>query len=408
MFPSPPNIKNSIFCHSPLSERSLDVTSFPFIRNKAFLAVCTLLTVLLLSACTLEPITSYQGILTDAGGNPVADGTYSAEFRLYDVSTGGTALYTEARTLTVDGGLFDTTIGSSDVPTELYAEQLYLEVVIEGEVLTPRQALRGAPYAFSLASGAVVQAYEPLTRTFTVPGGNTYNSVGGGLYVGNVYAGFDGGSGIVAATGSESTLAAAVRGIATDLNSGGYGGRFDSETYVALRTATNDTSDYTANFFDGTGIYVEGNCTGCRVAEFAENVGSAPIAPGDFVAVEGVVMRNDMANPVLQVRRATGSADVIIGVAQYRANLPTLENEAAKLPAREEGDIRPGDVMLVNTTGLAQARIGEGVVAIGDYVTAGEDGLVVVAERDLSSNAPARVMSAPDANGMVWVMLGGQ
>ena len=31
----------------------------------------------------------YQGILTDASGQPVADGTYDLTFKIYDISAGG-------------------------------------------------------------------------------------------------------------------------------------------------------------------------------------------------------------------------------------------------------------------------------------------------------------------------------
>ena len=63
----------------------------------------------------------------------------------------------------------------------------------------------------------------------------------------------------------------------------------------------------------------------------------------------------------------------------------------------------------MNTSGLAQARVGAGTtVAIGDYLTAGANGAVVVAERGTVPTTAARVMSAPDTDGLVWVMLGGQ
>ena len=38
---------------------------------------------------------SYQGILTDAQGNAIADGNVSLTFRLYDVATEGSSLWDE-------------------------------------------------------------------------------------------------------------------------------------------------------------------------------------------------------------------------------------------------------------------------------------------------------------------------
>jgi hypothetical protein len=38
---------------------------------------------------------SFQGGLTDTLGSPIPDGLYPFTFRLYDVSTGGTAIWTD-------------------------------------------------------------------------------------------------------------------------------------------------------------------------------------------------------------------------------------------------------------------------------------------------------------------------
>ena len=62
---------------------------------------------------------------------------------------------------------FTATIGDSGVITpSIFAEPTYMELTIDSETLAPRQRLLGAPYAFSLVPGAVVQGTEPITRTF--------------------------------------------------------------------------------------------------------------------------------------------------------------------------------------------------------------------------------------------------
>ena len=49
---------------------------------------------------------NFQGALKDANGEPVNDSKYM-EFRIYDVLSGGTALWTEQHpTVTIDGGIF--------------------------------------------------------------------------------------------------------------------------------------------------------------------------------------------------------------------------------------------------------------------------------------------------------------
>jgi len=357
-----------------------------------------MLTIFLVGCGINAPTTSYQGYLSSTDGGSVADGDYAVTYRLYSLATGGTAIYTETGTLTVAAGLFNTSFGSEDLPTDLISQETYLEVEIEGEILTPRQRLQGAPFAWTLVSGSVIAAQEEITRTLV-----GYDNVGAGLIVGNFLSGTAGGSGIVASTLSTNANAAGIIGASQD---GAYGGRFSSENYRGLRTDTNNTSFYTAAFFGGIGIYVEGNCTGCRSAEIVQNVGSAPIAVGEFVAVEGVSV-NDKGYPVMQVRQATAPGDVVVGVALGTTSGPVVAKSDG--PDILAEDTPAGGYSMIGTVGLFQAKLATGAeVVIGDYLSVGADGAVPLANRDGNGNSLARVMSAPDANGMVWVMLGGQ
>ena len=121
----------------------------------------------MLSGCTtgLSPQLTYQGRLTDAAGNPL-NGTHQFTFRLYHVSSGGTAIYTETKSLNVTNGLFDTVLGPTApvgglTPKDL-AEPLFVGVTVANgtytETLSPRQRLYGAPYAFTLMPGAFISA----------------------------------------------------------------------------------------------------------------------------------------------------------------------------------------------------------------------------------------------------------
>ena len=95
---------------------------------------------------------SYQGIVTDAAGEIKPDGPYSFTFRLYDVSSGGTALWTESKTLTVKDGLFSTALGDQVVfPAALIFDQPYwlgIQVGSESE-LSPRIPLMSVGYSFT-------------------------------------------------------------------------------------------------------------------------------------------------------------------------------------------------------------------------------------------------------------------
>src|SRR5512136_2809896 len=62
-------------------------------------------------AITVPQLLSYQGRLTDTLGVPVADTTYSVEFRLYTVPSGGSSYWNETQTIRTRGGLFSALLG---------------------------------------------------------------------------------------------------------------------------------------------------------------------------------------------------------------------------------------------------------------------------------------------------------
>ena len=129
-----------------------------------------LLTLAMVSGCgaVLLNQISYQGYLTDGGGNPVT-GNRAMTFRLYTTSSGGSAVWTESHgSVPVSNGLFTVALGSVTPLDEAnFHQPLYLEVVVAGETLPGRQALLGAPYAFSLVPGAVVKGSINNTETYS-------------------------------------------------------------------------------------------------------------------------------------------------------------------------------------------------------------------------------------------------
>ena len=109
-----------------------------------------LLAVLLVTAAALAlPLEmNYQGKITDPGGVAV-DGPVDITFRIYDVSTGGTALWSESHSgVDLNNGLFDVILGGSSPLDLAFDTQYWIEIEVEGEPLTPREPLTGVPYAF--------------------------------------------------------------------------------------------------------------------------------------------------------------------------------------------------------------------------------------------------------------------
>ena len=97
---------------------------------------------------------TYQGRLTDAVGAPLA-GPVDVSFAIHDVLAGGTALYTEDHLAVAldENGAFSIQVGTGtskvgDVNPGLFSGMnRYLEVVVDGEVLAPRQPFASVPYA---------------------------------------------------------------------------------------------------------------------------------------------------------------------------------------------------------------------------------------------------------------------
>jgi hypothetical protein len=96
----------------------------------------------------IERNLTYQGILKDGDGNPVADGSYSITFRIYNRPDGGVALWTSSSVilLTVDG-LFNANLGTVSLP---FDTTYYMSLQVLGDTEMPqRQRLALAPYAAS-------------------------------------------------------------------------------------------------------------------------------------------------------------------------------------------------------------------------------------------------------------------
>ena len=93
---------------------------------------------------------SYQGKLTDTLGVPVADTTYSVDFRLYTVPSGGSSYWNETQTIRTRGGLFSALLGSATpIGSVPEAGALYLGMTVGGGAeLAPRLRIVSAAYSY--------------------------------------------------------------------------------------------------------------------------------------------------------------------------------------------------------------------------------------------------------------------
>ena len=119
-------------------------------RKAFFSLLVVLLIVPALASADIPRTMSYQGVLTDAGGAVVPDGTYSVTFRLYATGTAGTPLWEETRNVQVNKGIFNVILGQY-TPLDLdFSAKYFLGISVGGgDELTPRIELTSAPYSFA-------------------------------------------------------------------------------------------------------------------------------------------------------------------------------------------------------------------------------------------------------------------
>jgi hypothetical protein len=115
---------------------------------------------------------SYQGRLTDAVGAPLA-GPATLELRIFDSFAGGVALYEEVHigVSLDDSGAFSIRMGAGDFTTGTFDAALfsgvnrYLEIVVDGEVLTPRLVIGSVPYAMQAESAPNAEAVASAAQS---------------------------------------------------------------------------------------------------------------------------------------------------------------------------------------------------------------------------------------------------
>ena len=156
-----------------------------------------------LAATGINKTINFQGRITKSSdGSWVTDGTYNFTFKAYSVASGGTALWTETKSLTLVRGVFHTDLGDTTAFGSLIdfnTDNIYLGITFSTDSeMTPRVRFTATPYAMNsdtldgmhvATSGANAHvAATDASGNLTVSGntyfnGTTYyvNSAGQGL-----------------------------------------------------------------------------------------------------------------------------------------------------------------------------------------------------------------------------------
>ncbi|HEY8999383.1 MAG TPA: hypothetical protein VIM53_03615 [Candidatus Saccharimonadales bacterium] len=130
----------------------------------------TLFTPVTRTYAATAPTINFQARLMNTNGSVVADGSYSVVFKIYSVSTGGSALWTETQSVSVTNGYLTVNLGSvtpfnSSIP---WGSPLWLTMNVnsDGE-MSPRLSLTSVPSALSLTSAN--GGTNVSTLTFAAP-----------------------------------------------------------------------------------------------------------------------------------------------------------------------------------------------------------------------------------------------
>jgi len=126
------------------------LTKYLFILFCLLTVVCGLYTI---SYAEIPKLLNYQGKLTDQQNKPVTDGTYSVTFMIYDVETAGVPLWTETQSVSVSKGIFSVLLGGATNLNLAFDKPYFLEIKVGTEVMSPRQRIASAAYAFSAENG---------------------------------------------------------------------------------------------------------------------------------------------------------------------------------------------------------------------------------------------------------------
>ncbi len=312
---------------------------------------------------------SYQGQLTDSGGNPLS-GSYNLKFELYTALSGGSKLWEQTRNgVQVQNGLFTVELNVNN--GDFNGQGMWLAITVNGQGLSPRQEVLAAPYALSLRPGAQITA-------------SIYD--GAVLRLENTDASNGGGYALSAINASGNTWRPAIYGENKGASAGVLGSSAGWHAVVGWQTGSNVANAGVYGHNNGAGVGVKGeSATGYGVAAYSGGawMDHAALYAENTHPTQGMAafmknnsgfhtahFQNDGTGGVLYLKNhgdqnGTGGNDFITAVSgtgdgQFRVTssgqarsdvgfTTPAEDFAEMVPAA--GDLEPGDVLAIGADG---------------------------------------------------------
>jgi hypothetical protein len=223
---------------------------------------------------------SFQGYLTDDGGNPI-NTPQDIVIRLYDQASGGDALLTEGYPgHPVTNGVFNLIIEDPLFKQLGFDQQIWVQVEVNTEIISPRTQLASVPYALSLRNMRI-QPVIPGSSGPNILGGYETNSVSAGVVGATISGGGDatytnGVSGDYGTVAGGNGNAAHTRATV----SGGYFNHANGEASVVAGGTDNDANGDWSTIGGGDGATATGNHATVAGGFFNHAPGTAGTVPG--------------------------------------------------------------------------------------------------------------------------------
>jgi len=150
-------------------------------RMLVLMLVAALLATAAVSTAAVPQKMNYQVMLTNASNEPLVNQAVTIVFRIYTLASGGSLLWNETQNVTTNSiGVVSVVLGSVTPLAVDFSTTRWLEVVVNGEIMTPRRELVAAPYARQAHNadnlGGTAAASFALSSTLSAAG--TINSPG--------------------------------------------------------------------------------------------------------------------------------------------------------------------------------------------------------------------------------------